>query len=123
MHLGTQHRPLSRVATRMLLLLALLAASMTLTHCRMVGDRVTGANIDLLRRKSECEAVCQDAFKARNLAEDQFHAQQVVACGGNVACLAAEAARHQAAVIASKALRDACMAACAHQQGGGAVGP
>ena len=123
MHLGTQQRPPSRVAMRILLLLALLAASMTLTHCRMVGDRVTGASIDLLRRKNECTALCQDQFKARNQAEDQLNAQNIAACGGNAACLAAEAARHQAAVNASSSLRDACMAACEHQQGSGTVGP
>lgn len=122
MHLGTPQRPPSRVATRILLLLALLAASMTLAHCRMVGDQITGVNVDLLRRKNECTALCQDEFKARNKAEDQIHAQNVAACGNNAACLAVETARHLAAVDASRALRDACLAACSHQQGSGSLG-
>lgn len=123
MHLGTQQRPPSRVVMRMLLLLALLAASMTLTHCRMVGDRITGASVDLFRRKDDCTATCQDQYKDRNKAEDTLHTQNVAACGSNATCLAAEDARHRAAEADSKAQRDACMLACAHQQGGGSVGP
>jgi hypothetical protein len=122
MHLGTQQRPPSRVASRALLLLALFAASLTLTHCRMVGDRLNGVSVDLLRRKDECTAQCQDEFRARNKAEDILHAQNVAACGGNAACLAAEEERHLAAQNNSKAIRDACMNAC-HSQGGGTVGP
>lgn len=122
MHLGTRHRPPSRLATRILLLLALVAASLTLTHCRMVGDRLTGVDVNLFARRDECKARCQDEFKARNQAEDILHAQQVAACSGNAACLATEAARHVAAEAASKAARDACINAC-HQQGGGTIGP
>ena len=121
MHLGTRHRPPSRLATRLLLLLALAAASLTLTHCRMVGDRLTGAQVNLFRRSDECKKRCQDEFQARNQAEDALHAVNVAACAGNAACLAAEEARHAAAEAASKAQRDACINAC-HQQGGGTIG-
>ena len=123
MHLGTRQRPPIRLATRVLLLLALLAASLTLTHCRMVGDRVTGPGVDLLRRKNECTATCQDQFKARNQAENQLNQANIAACGGNAACLAAEETRHQAALAASKVLRDACLVACSHLQGGGSTSP
>ncbi len=108
---------------RGLLILGLLVASMTLAHCRLVSDRVTGVGVDLLRRKNECTARCQDEFKARNKAETDLHVQLVHACAGNEACIEAEALRHEAAVKESKRLRDACMEACAHQQGGGGVGP
>ncbi len=122
MHLGTQHRPPHRVATRVLLMLALFVASLTLTHCRLVGDRITGTSVDLLRRKNECTATCQDQFKARNMAEDQLHATNLAVCGGNTTCLNAEYARHAAAEADSKRQRDECMNACAHQQGGGSAG-
>jgi hypothetical protein len=122
MHLGTRHRPLSRLATRLVLLLALVAASITLTHCRNVGDRLTGVDVGLFARKNQCLADCQAQFQARNQAEDQLHEQNLAACGSNQACRDAENARHDAAEAASKAQRDACMNAC-HQQGGGNAGP
>ena len=121
MHLGTGHRPPSRLATRILLLLALVMASVTLTHCRMVGDRLTGADVDLLKRRDVCKEQCQKDYMARNQAEDTLHAQNTAACGGNPTCLANEEARHQAAEAASKATRDACVNGC-HQQGGGTIG-
>ena len=112
----------ARMATRMLLLLALAASSLTLTHCRMVGDRLTGVEADLLRRKDECKARCQDEFKDRNQSEDRQNEQRVQACAGDAACLAAEDVRHGTSQRASKLLRDACMEACEHQQGGGTGG-
>lgn len=121
MHRLTPHRPPSRLATRILLLLALVMASVTLTHCRMVGDRISGPNVDLLRRKNACLATCQEEFMARNQAEDALHAENRAACGGNPSCLAEEEARHDAAEAASKAARDACFNGC-HQQGGGTLG-
>ncbi|MGH7732048.1 MAG: hypothetical protein ACRENJ_12455 [Candidatus Eiseniibacteriota bacterium] len=117
MQLGTRLRPPFRPATRVLLLLALITASLTLTHCRLVGDRLNGVDVGIFRRKDECLATCQDQFKARNQAEDILHAQNVAACGGNPTCLANEEARHIAAESDSKAQREACMNGC-HQQGG-----
>jgi hypothetical protein len=122
MHVGTRHHPLSRLTTRLVLLLALAAASLTLTHCQLVGDRLTGVDVGTFRRKNECLADCQDQFRARNQAEDRLHEQNLAACGNDATCRANEEARHQAAEDASKALRDACMNAC-HQQGGGNAGP
>ena len=121
MHVGTRHRPPSRLATRLLLLLALVAASLTLTHCRMVGDRLTGVETNLLRRRDECKAQCQVEFQARNQAEDILHAQKVADCHGGAACLATEETRHRNAEADSKRKRDECINAC-HQQGGGTVG-
>ena len=122
MHVGTRHRPLSRLTTRLVLLAALAAASLTLTHCQMVGDRLTGVDAGMFKRKNECLADCQAAFQARNQAEDALHAQNVAACGGDATCLANEDARYEAAQRLSKDQRDACMNGC-HQQGGGSSGP
>lgn len=121
MYVGTHNRPPSQLVKRGLLLLALLAASLTLIQCRQVGDGLTGVNVDLFRRKDECTAKCQDEFKARNKAEDTLHAQNILACGAIPTCLAAENARHTAAVNASKVQRDNCLYAC-HLQGGGTIG-
>jgi len=115
------HSSSARIATRVLLLLALAASSLALTQCRMVGDRLTGVDAGLFKRKGDCRAVCQDEFKARNKAETSLHVERVRACGGDPACLAEEEARHEAAVADSKAQRDACLNGC-HQQGGGSVG-
>lgn len=121
MHLGTQSAALPTHHQARTPLLALLAASLTLIQCRQVGDSLTGVNVDLFRRKDECTAKCQDEFKARNKVEDTLHAQNIVACGANPTCLAAENARHIAAQNASKSLRDDCLYAC-HLQGGGTIG-
>ena len=122
MHLGIRHRPPSHLAMRLLLLLALVAASFTLIQCRLVGDRITGANVDIFKRKDECLAKCQADYQARNQVEDQLHQQQLAACAGDPSCIANENARHTAAQASSKAQRDACMNGC-HQQGAGTVGP
>ena len=107
---------------RAMLLLALLVASLVLTHCRQIGDSMNGLNADLFKRKDECLAKCQSDFQARNQAEDRLHQQNLTACGGNTACINAENARHEAAEQASKKQRDDCMNGC-HQQGGGSSGP
>ncbi|MGH7732049.1 MAG: hypothetical protein ACRENJ_12460 [Candidatus Eiseniibacteriota bacterium] len=104
-----------------MLFLFLAVSTLGLTQCRMVGDRLTGVDAGLFKRKDSCRAVCQDEFKARNQAESALHQQQVQACAGDPACLAGEQARHTAAVADSKAQRDACLNAC-HQQGGGTIG-
>lgn len=120
MHLGTRVRPPFRPATRILLLVALAVASLTLTHCRMVGDRLNGIDAGIFRRSDECKKQCQDEFMARNQVEDALHAQLLAACAGDPTCILNENARHAAAEAASKAQRDACIGGC-HQQGGGAI--
>jgi hypothetical protein len=111
-----------RIAIRLLLLVALAASSLTLTQCRMVGDRLTGIGVDQLRRKDDCVRACKDTYKAALKAEKDFHKTQVTACAGDPACLAAENARYAAAVQAIEAAYTACINGC-HSQGGGAVGP
>ena len=102
---------------RALLLLALLAASLVLTHCRQTGDSLTGINAGIFKRKDECLAKCQSDFQKRNQSEDRLHEQNLAACGSNQTCINAENARHEAAENASKQQRDSCMNGC-HQQGG-----
>lgn len=115
------HSSTARIAPRVLLLLALAASSLALTQCRMVGDRLTGVDAGLFKRKGDCRTACQDEFRERTRAEGDLHVQLVRACGGEPTCLAEEEARHEAAKQDIKAQRDACLNSC-HQQGGGGVG-
>ena len=112
----------ARIATRILLLLALVASSVALTQCRMVGDRLAGVRVDLLKRKTDCIKACKDTAKTTRRDETDVHTAAVRACAGNTACLAQEAARHNAALLAIEAALVACQNGC-HQQGGGTVGP
>lgn len=111
----------ARFATRMLLLVALAASSLALTQCRMVGDTLTGVRVDAFRRKSDCLKECKDTFQQNRKAENELFAANMGACGGDVACRAAEAARHAAALQAIEAAYVACQNSC-HNQGGGTVG-
>lgn len=111
------NRPHSRFLTRLLLLGALASASLVLTHCQMVGDRLNGVDVGIFKRKDDCLAKCQKDFQTRNQAEDILHQQNLLACGSNATCIANENARHLAAQQASKAQRDACFNGC-HSQGG-----
>ena len=115
------HRSPARIATRILLLLALTASSLALTQCRMVGDRLTGLKVDLLKRKSDCIKSCKDAVKDQRKAESDAHTAAIRNCAGNTSCLAEEAARHAAALQAIDNAYVACQNGC-HDQGGGTVG-
>lgn len=118
----TPNRLPSRHVSRLLLLLALVAASLALTQCQLVGDKLTGVDVGIFKRKNECLAQCQADFQARNQAEDKLHQQNLAACNGDQACIDAENARHEAAERDSKLQRDACFDGC-HNQGDGTTGP
>jgi len=115
-------RPSSGLIPRALLLLALILATLALTHCQMVGDRLNGVGVGIFKRKNDCLTKCQSDYQARNQAEDRLHEQNLKACAGDKPCIASENARHEAAQSDSKALRDACQNNC-HNQGGGSSGP
>src|SRR5262245_19588699 len=116
------HRSAARIGARSLLLVALAASSVALTQCKMVGDRLSGIRTDLLKRKSDCIKGCKDTLKNDTKSEQDVHVAALRACRGDAACLAAESARHQAALQAIQAAFVACENGC-HQQGGGGVGP
>ena len=111
----------ARIGTRILLILALTASSVALTQCRMVGDRLAGVRVDVLKR-DECVKGCKDTFKADKKAENEVHTEAIRNCRGNPTCLAEEGTRHAAALQAIEAAYAACQSGC-HQQGGGSVGP
>ena len=119
MHLA-RLRPSSRTVARAALLAALAVASLSLTHCRMVGDTTTGITASVLKAKS-CLGICQNNADAATKDEDKLHKDNLSDCT-NTTCVNQENARHDAAIAAIQAALVACQNNC-HQQGGGGVGP
>jgi hypothetical protein len=93
-----------------------------LTQCKLAPDKVTGVEKTEMGKAasapgnciSDCAHAANDAMKA----EQDLHKDNVKACNKNSACLAAEDARHDAAVDQIQDGRKACMNNCHHQGGG-----
>ncbi len=117
MHLA-QHVARLRRGSALLGLGALcVAAALSLTQCRMVGEQLTG--IDFQKAHPDrCINNC--VTTANNLIRDEsvLHVQNVQACAGDSVCLALEEIRHEQAVDRIQAGRDACINDCHHQGGG-----
>ena len=118
MHRATHQRPSSRLARRVVLLLALAVASFTLTHCRMVADRLTGVEVAPFKRSKACMEKCEDKFEDQQKAERKLHKLMVENCDKDPICLKQEAQRHEAAMKAITQARRDCVAGCHHQGGG-----
>lgn len=108
----------SRMVMRLVLLLALAAATLALTQCQMVGDNLTGVRASEFKRKNECARKCADQQKDAEKAERKLHKDNEKACSGNSACLKQEKERHEAAEDAIEAAYRTCVNGC-HNQGGG----
>ncbi len=121
MHLASHHRSPSRLATQILLLLAVAAASLTLTQCRMVGDRLTGVSVGPFKRPGSCFDACYDRYRRQIKSESDLHVSLIKNCNGDKACEEEEEARHEAALENIQAEREACLNTC-HQQGRGTAG-
>ena len=121
MQLGTHHRSPSHLAIRLVLLIALAVTSLTLTHCRMVGDRLTGVNVAPFSRAGDCVKRCNEQSNAQLKAENDLHKLLFQNCNADPVCEAAEDARHEAAVTAINLARNNCKNEC-HKQGGGSGG-
>ena len=113
--------PGARIAARTALILILAATTLTLSHCRMVGDRLNGIEAGLFKRDKDCRKACQDDFQDRTKAEAKLHQDRVRECAGDPDCLAEEQTRHLAELAGIRAQRDACLSGC-HHQGGGTIG-
>ena len=108
----------SRTMTRVLLLVAFAASTLTLTQCQMVGDKLTGVQVGTFQRANDCIKDCKKDKKKAEKAEDRTHRDLRRACNGNEACLEAEEARHEAAEDAIEAAYRQCIGNCHHQGGG-----
>jgi len=108
-----------RIRKTLLLATLSVAAGLLLAQRRSVTDSVLGHGSASLNAQS-CIAQCAETANALTKTESATHTANVKACNGNSSCLAAEEARHEAAVASINSNRKACQNGC-HQQGGAAV--
>ena len=99
--------------------------SLTLSQCTMVGDSLTGVGLNK-GRPTTCIKQCNDLYKLLFAQEQKLFLQNQEICLGlpqpdKDACLAAELARHQAAMAALGQGKIDCQNSC-HSQGGGSAG-
>jgi hypothetical protein len=114
-----------RVAVFASLVTMLGVASVMLSQCTMVGDNVTG--VDLSKgRPTTCIKQCNDLYKMLYDQEQKLYDTNKSACLGlsqpqKDQCLAAELARHQAAMDQLGIDKVNCPNTC-HTQGTGSAG-
>ena len=87
------------------------------TQCRMVTDAVLRPQASSAGA-GNCMSACAHAANEAIRAESDLHKLNIKACGSDAACVAAEDARHDAAVAAIQAQRKICQNNCHHQGGG-----
>ena len=116
--LGPRRRISTRAGARLTLLLALVAASVALTQCQMVGDKLTGVQVGTFKRTNDCFKNCQKRQKDAEKDEKKRHQDAIRACGGNSQCVKDENNRHDAAEDAIEAAYKNCINGCHHQGGG-----
>jgi len=113
------HR-LRRIAVYAALATLLGVVSLTLSQCTMVGDSLTGVGLSK-HGPTTCIKQCNNLYKVLFSQEQKLHLANNAACAGDAGCLAAELARHQAAMAALGQAKIDCQNNC-HSQGGGSAG-
>lgn len=108
----------SRMVKRVLLLLVFAASTLALTHCKMVGDKLTGVEVGTFQGANNCIKDCKKAKKDAEKAERRRHRDLRRVCNGAPACIEAENERYEAALEAIEAAYLACIGGCHHQGGG-----
>jgi hypothetical protein len=122
--LHARHLRLRRAATYLGLLMALGIASLTLSQCRAVSDRVSG--VGLFRgQPTTCIKQCNDQYKLLYDEEQKLHATNLANCQAlpptdQGPCLQAEDARHTARMAELGQQKIDCQNNCHHQGAGGA---
>ncbi len=106
-----------RIRNAVLVVTLSILGGLLLTQCRSVTDNVFGRDNSAAKAQN-CMNDCAKAGVEATQAENVLHQANVQACNGDLACLAAEEARHDAAKNAIDDARKRCQAAC-HNQGGG----
>jgi hypothetical protein len=99
-------------------------ATLGLSQCRLVGDTVTGVDVDAtttVNGRSDCVRDCNDSFKDGQKAEDNRHKDALRACGSNKACKDAENVKHKRNHEALVDAMQACKRAC-YNEGSGSGG-
>ena len=100
-------------------------AALTLSHCTLVGDSLTGVNIDGVGPTS-CVKQCNDFYAISYKREQRVHDTNTSNCQlldqpQKGECLTSEDARHTAAMTALGDNKIACQNNC-HRQGSGSSG-
>jgi hypothetical protein len=106
-----------RIRNAVLIVTLSIAGGLLLTQCRSVTDNVFGRNTSAAKAENCMNACAKQAVELTH-SENDLHKANVKACGGNLSCLQAEDARHEAAKTAINEGRKRCQAGC-HDQGGG----
>jgi hypothetical protein len=101
------------------------AVSLTLSQCTMVGDSLTGVDLNK-GRPTTCIKQCNDLYKMLYDEEQKEHDTNMAACQvlpqpDKANCLAAEDARHTAAMAQLGQAKTDCQNDC-HTQGTGSGG-
>jgi hypothetical protein len=100
--------------------------SLTLSHCTMVGDNLTGVGASAAA-PTTCVKQCNDYYAMQYKIEQKRYQANNDACHAiednqaKTDCLAAELARHSAAMSALGAAKTQCQDSC-HHQGVGSAG-
>jgi len=100
-------------------------AALTLSQCTLVGDSLTGVNLNGVGPTS-CVKQCNDFYAIAYKREQRVHDQNVANCHllsqpGQGDCLVNEDARHTAAQTALGNGKIECQNEC-HRQGAGSAG-
>ena len=112
-----ESRGLRRAAVYAALLTALGIATLALSQCTQVSDRLTGVALNH-GGPDHCKRDCNQ-FSARQAQQERkLHRENARACESDPACVAAENARHEAEEDRLEQASNACRADC-HRQGGG----
>jgi len=123
MHPAYHTTGLSRIMARVILALLVCASALVLTHCRMVGDKLTGVEVSPERARS-CLRNCERTKEAALQNEEDLHRQNMRACGReddrprDRGCRERERQRHKDAVRAILDAFKQCVSECHHQGGG-----
>ena len=107
------------------LVLALIAALVAVIGCNLVGDALTGVQLNKAT-PNLCIRSCVNDSDSQLKTEIDRHLAAIAACQASPpnergACLRAEAAQHQAAMERISTGRRDCMNNC-HRQGSGSAG-
>jgi hypothetical protein len=110
-------RPKHRARNAVFIVMLSIVGGLLLAQCRSVTDNVFGRS-PAAAKSENCMNDCAKQGVVQTKAENELHQANVQACAGNLSCLQAEEARHEAAKAAINEARKRCQATC-HEQGGG----
>ena len=93
-------------------------ATLSLSQCQMVEEKLTGVSVSRAA-PDMCRRACVRAYAESTLVEFRLHFRNWQACRCDSLCLAIETLRFRAAVRRIEANLKACVADCHHQGHGG----